>query len=85
MTIHHVTGDNISSIVKLLHEIACAILQCFKDSEMTATVDKCHVLLSTNNELTVNINEVQIKNSQSEKLLGITIDIDLEFEDHICR
>ena len=85
MTIHHVTGDNISSIVKLLHEIACAILQWFKDSEMTATVDKCHVLLSTSNELTVNINEVQIKNSQSEKLLGITIDIDLEFEDHICR
>ena len=29
---------------------------------MKANADnKCHVLLSTNNELTVNINEVQIK------------------------
>ena len=45
-------------------------------------------LLNTSNELTVKINEVQIKNSQSEKLLGITIDNDLKFEDHInniCR
>ena len=49
---------------------------------------KCHVLLNTSNELTVKINEVEIKNSQSEKLLGITIDNDLKFEDHInniCR
>ena len=56
---------------------------------MKANADnKCYVLLSTSNELTVKINEVQIKNSQSEKLLGITIDNDLKFEDHInniCR
>ena len=55
---------------------------------MQDTADKCHVLLNTSNELIVKINEVQIKNSQSEKLLGITIDNDLKFEDHInniCR
>ena len=50
---------------------------------MKANADKCHVLLNASNELTVKINEVQIKNSQSEKLLGITIDNDLKFEDHI--
>ena len=64
------------------------IFQWFKDNEMKANADKCLVLLSTSNELTVKINEVQIKNSQSEKLLGITIDNDLKFEDHIndiCR
>ena len=47
---------------------------------MKANVDKCHVLLSTGNDLTVQINEVQIKNSQSEKLLEITIDNDLKFD-----
>ena len=50
---------------------------------MKATADKCHVLLSTSNDLTVKINEVQINNSQSEKLLGIIFDNDLKFEDHI--
>ena len=55
---------------------------------MKANADKCHVLLNTSNELTVKINEVQIKNSQLEKLLGITTDNYLKFGDHInniCR
>ena len=64
-------------------EVACAIFQWFKDNEMKANADKCHVLLSTSNELTIKINEIQIKNSQSEKLLGINIGNDLKFEDHI--
>ena len=50
---------------------------------MKANADEYHVLLNTNNDLTFNINEVQIKNSQLEKLLGITIDTDLKFEDHV--
>ena len=55
---------------------------------MKANAGKFHVLLSTSCKLTVKIKNVQIKNSQSEKLLGITIDNDLNFEDHInniCR
>ena len=74
----YVTGDNISSVVKLLEKVACAIFQWFKDNEMKANADKCHALLNTSNELTVKISEAQIKNSQSEKLLGITIDNDLK-------
>ena len=50
---------------------------------MKANADKCHVLLNTSNELTVKINEAQINTSQSEKLLGITIDNDLNFQDNI--
>ena len=47
---------------------------------MKTNADKCHVLLNASNELTVKINEAQIKTSQSEKLLEITIDNDLNFE-----
>ena len=43
------TGDNIASVVKLLEEVAF---------EMKANVDKCHLLSSTNNDLTVKISEV---------------------------
>ena len=76
----YVTGGNISSVVKLLEEVACAIFQWFKDNEMKANADKCHILLSTSNKLTVKIIKVQIKNSQSEKLLGITIANDLKLQ-----
>ena len=84
----YVIGHNISSVVEILEEVACAIFQWFKDNEMKAKADKCHMLLSTSNELTVKINEIQIKNSQLEKLLEIAIDNNLKFEDHInniCR
>ena len=63
----YVTGDNTFSVVKLLEELAYPIFQWFKDNEMKANPDNCHVLLSASNDLTVKINEVQIKNSQSEK------------------
>ena len=61
----YVTGDNISSVVKRLEEVPCVIFQWFKDNEMKANAGKCHVLLNISNELTIKINEVQIKNSQS--------------------
>ena len=54
----HVTEDNISSVVKLLEEVACAIFQRFKDNGMKANADNCHVLLSKSNDLTVKINGV---------------------------
>ena len=43
----------------------------------------CHVLLSTNENLLVNIGTAQIQNSSSEKLLGTKIDSKLNFKDHI--
>ena len=66
----HVTGHNISSVVKLSEEVACAIFQRFKQNRMKTNADKCHVLLSKSNDFTVKINQVQIKNSRSEKLPG---------------
>ena len=49
---------------------------------MKASVDKCQIL-STSNDLSVKISEVQIKTRQSEKLPGISIENNLKFEDHI--
>ena len=52
--IPYVTGGNVSSVVKLLEEVACAIFQWFKDNEMKPRPDKGHVLLIASNELIVN-------------------------------
>ena len=41
------------------------------------------LLLSTYQHVQVNIGAAQIKNSSSEKLLGVTIDARLSFEKHI--
>ena len=47
--------------------------------------DKYHFLLTGKNELTLNINQFQIKSSKLEKLLGIAIDNKLTFEKHVTN
>ena len=50
---------------------------------MKGNEDKCHVLISTKENVCVNIGTTQITNSACEKLLGIKVDSSLNFEDHI--
>ena len=50
---------------------------------MNKNEDKCHALISTKEKMCVNISTTQITNSKCEKLLGIKIDSNLNFEDHI--
>ena len=41
---------------------------------MKANANKCHFLITTNKERGISIVEEKIKNSKSEKFLGVTID-----------
>ena len=55
---------------------------------MKANSDKSHILLSSEERHLATINDNEIVNSYSEKLLGITIDYKLNFDDHLnepCR
>ena len=51
---------------------------------MKANSGKSHLILSTSTSSTENING-DIKNSESEKLLGVTIDYKLDFEEHLLK
>ena len=50
---------------------------------MKGNEDKCHVMLSLQDSVHVNIGTVQIENSKYSKLLGININSILTFEGHI--
>ena len=50
---------------------------------MKANPDKYHFLLTGTNELTLEIDQCQIKSSKEEKLIGITIDNKLSFDAHV--
>ena len=56
--------------------------EIIKNNEMQANADKCHVLISTDQKLHVNIGTLQIENSKCEKRLGVNIDSKLSFEKH---
>ena len=55
----------------------------YTPSSNRLSTEKCHVLLSTDQQVHTNLGTAQIKNSQYEKLLGVTIDTKLNFKTHI--
>ena len=52
---------------------------------MKANADKCHLLITTDEEKNISIGGEKIQNSKSEKLLGVTIDNKLSFTEHVHK
>ena len=62
------------------------LLKWIHDNGLKANPDKFHLLLSVKNqELSANIDNFDIYNKSSEKLLGITIDNKLTFNEHVSN
>ena len=54
------------------------------DNSMRANPDKFHLLLDdSDTNLSIKVDNYEIKNSNEEKLLGITFDNKLTFETHV--
>ena len=65
------------------------LFKWFADNQMKANQDKCHVLVSKNENISKHIDPFEIKNTNCEKLLGIKVDsrlnLDLEHLDGIIK
>ena len=83
-----VSGKNIDEVVKSLEKASHLIFKWFSDNEFQGNASKCHVSLSTGQQVHVHIDTSQIKNIQYEKLEGITTNTKLSFKtiiQQICR
>ena len=54
-------------------------------NEMKSNNDKCHLLIINNDNRSIKIGEEQIIGRKSVKLLGMTIDNKLNFNDHVTK
>ena len=72
-------------VTNSLENSSVKLLTWFTNNRMKANPDKYHFLLTGENELTLNINQFQIKSSKLEKLLGIAIDNKLTIEKHVTN
>ena len=72
-------GKNTQDVITSLENCALVLFKWFENNSMKGNSDNCHLLLSTSTSSTANINGDIIKNSESEKLLGVTIDYKLSF------
>jgi hypothetical protein len=84
----YVSGKNSDEVISLLEEKSRVLFAWFEKNQMKANPEKCHLLLSTDDNMEINIDNVKIANSHCEKLLGIKIDRRLTFKNQIediCR
>ena len=77
-------GKNTQDVITSLENCALILFKWFENL-MKANSDKSCSLLRTSTYSSANINGDIIKNSESEKLLGVTIDYKLNFEKHLSK
>ena len=82
-TIPYVVADNIAEVIENLTIITQKLYTWFAKNQMEVNYDKCHLLLSTQEEASIQIANTTIKCSKSKKLLGIVLDNKLKFDKHV--
>ena len=75
-------GTDIATVISELQVISTKVFNWFVNNHMKANPGKCHLLLS-NKSPEVCIDGIQITSSTAGTLLGITIDSELNFENHL--
>ena len=78
-------AEGMSSVITEVQRIANKSFRWFENNHMKANPGKSHVLLSSNTQRVVPFDNVQITSNLSEKLLGVTFDSELRFEEHISK
>ena len=78
-----VVRDNIKNVIKASEEIEESLVNWFSNNEMKLNIDKCHLLLNSQEPNMLKIGDLYINNSVNEKLIGITFDCKLKFNKHI--
>jgi hypothetical protein len=84
----YVCGKNMNEVISSLENVSLRLFKWFTDNEMKANPEKCHLLLNTQSKWTLNIENVLLESSSCEKLLGIKIDNELNFDTYltdICK
>ena len=80
-----VSGDRLDDVLVSLENASLKLFDWFSNNQMKANPDKCHLLTSSTDSIAIKIKDIEILNSESEKLLGVTIYNKLNFNNHIQK
>ena len=75
----YVIADNIDDLIKSFEGVSTALIQWFDNNILKSNADKCHLVISSNESVTLHVGEYDIKNSKCEKLLGVKLAWKLKF------
>ena len=67
----------------MLQDASVSLFRWFENNPLKGNAAKCNFLVSTSQEVILNVNNFKIKSSDCEKLLGVKYDSKLSFDQHI--
>ena len=79
----YVEANNINKVIKTLENDSIWLFQWFSDNQIKANKNDCLLAINNNEKVSMNIDDIKIENTSSEKLIGIIIDSKLNFKQHL--
>ena len=76
---------NTECLLNILQNETIIILDWFRKNEMKPNNDKCHLIICNEDNVSVKLGNETITTSNSVKLLGVIIDKNLNFTDHVSN
>ena len=80
-----VTGNGFKEVINSLKEASDEMFYWLADNQMKANPEKCHLLTSSSNKVSICVDKYNIKSSECEKLSGIKIGNKLNFNTHVVE
>jgi len=81
----YTVSNNITELLNILENETTIILDWFQKNEMKSNDDKCHLIICNQENVSVTLGNEKISESDSVKLLGVTIDKKLNFTEHVSE
>ena len=81
----YLCSENVDVTLKKLEEVRIVIFEWFSNNFLRANAEKFHLILSTDEPFSINIDNEVIKNSNNKKLLGINLSNKLGFDTHVAN
>ena len=84
----YLSAKIVEAVIESLERDSVSLFRWFENNLLKGKADICHFLVSTSQEVSLNVNNFKIKNSDCEKLLGVKFDSKLRFDQQItdlCR
>ena len=75
--------DSVEKLLETLERETNILREWFKCNEMKSKTDKCHLIIVNNQDNDIKIGNDIITSKTSVKLLGVTIDNKLNFNEHV--
>ena len=79
----YTVDKNIQNLLQTLENETNLILDWFPTNEMKPNDDKCHLIVCNQEKLSVTLGNESIDSTDTVELLGITIDKNLNFTEHV--